>query len=204
MQEEKFKTAEKLSLRIIFYTTVDKTMLMYYIMLKQEQNERTLRMKNGKFNKIFDDLKFFLDDGHKESPIPLFTVLIVLAAVFLCCYYDKPELENYNLKEKLPAPQNEVVVNDRDIAKGIRHQKAISADFNRMYDELNVWKKITWPNQPLDTASWYRKAHPCPPYNYIPTMGEYRKYIDKYETELYFNAKRRSETKYANYKGKQK
>ena len=131
--------------------------------------------------------------------------IIIATTIFISdCNKPYAELENYNLKEKLPAPQNEVVINDRDIAKGIRHQKAISADFNRMYDELNVWKKITWPNQPLDTASWYRKAHPCPPYNSIPTMGEYRKYIDKYETELYFNAKKRAETKYANYKGKQK
>lgn len=159
-------------------------------------------MKTSKFDKIFDDIKYFFNLGHKDSKIPFCTGIIVLATVILCCYYDKPELEDYNLKEKLPKPQNEVVINDRDIAKGIRHQKAISADFNRMYDELKGLKKITWPNQPLDTASWYRKAHPCPPYNYIPTMGEYRNYIDKYETELYQDAKKRAKTKYANYKGR--
>jgi hypothetical protein len=132
------------------------------------------------------------------------TLPIVL---FIICYYNigsRPDLENFNLKEQLPKPQNEVAVNDRDIVKRIQHQQKVAADFNRMYSELKGWKKITWPNQPLDTASWYRKAHPCPPYNYIPTMGEYRKYIDKYETELYSNAKKRALTKYANYKGKQK
>lgn len=162
-------------------------------------------MKKSKFDKILHDIDHFLFGwGHYDSYIPFWTCVILMTTGMLCVHYDKPELEKYNLKEMLPAPQNEVVINDRDIAKGIRHQKAISADFNRMYDELKGWKKITWPNQPLDTASWYRKAHPCPPYNYIPTMGEYRNYIDKYETELYFDAKKIAKTKYANYKGKQK
>lgn len=161
-------------------------------------------MKTRKFDKILDDINHFFEQGYKDSYIPFCASVIILATIILCGHYDKPELEEYNLKEKLPKPQNEVVVNDRDIAKGIRHQKEVSVDFNRMYDELKGWKKITWPSQPLDTASWYRKIHPCPPYNYIPTMGEYRKYIDKYETELYFNAKKRAETKYANYKGKSK
>jgi hypothetical protein len=35
-------------------------------------------------------------------------------------------------------------------------------------------------------------------------MGEYRKYIDKYERGLYLNALDRAKTKYANYKGKLK
>ena len=161
-------------------------------------------MKKSKFDKILHDIDHFFECGHYDSSIPLWTCIIILTSSMLYGYYNKPELEEYNLKEKLPQPQNEVVIHDSDIAKGIRHQKAISADFNRMYDELKGWKKITWPNQPLDTASWYRKAHPCPPFNYIPTMGEYRKYIDKYETELYLNAKKRALTKYTNYKGKLK
>lgn len=161
-------------------------------------------MKTDKFDKILDDINHFFEWGHYDSTIPLWTCIIILTSIMLYGYYNKPELEEYNLKEKLPKPQNEVVIHDSDIAKGIRHQKEVSVDFNRMYDELKGWKKITWPSQPLDTASWYRKIHPCPPYNYIPTMGEYRKYIDKYETELYFNAKKRAETKYANYKGKSK
>ena len=161
-------------------------------------------MKTDKFDKIVDEIRYFFEDGYRESYIPCAAGTFVIIMLMLSGYYHKPELENFDLKEKLPAPQNEVVVNDRDIAKGIRHQKEVSADFNRMYDELKGWKKITWPSQPLDTASWYRKIHPCPPYNYIPTMGEYRKYIDKYETELYKNAKKRAETKYENYKDKQK
>ena len=174
---------------------------MCYIIIKQDKE---IFMKRSKFDKILNDINHFFGWGPYDISIPLWTCVIIIATVMLSCYYDKPELEDYNLKEELPKPQNEVVINDRDIAKGIRHQKAISADFNRMYDELKGLKKITWPNQPLDTASWYRKAHPCPPYNYIPTMGEYRKYIDKYETELYQDAKKRAKTKYANYKGKSK
>ena len=72
-------------------------------------------------------------------------VAIVLFIAFVMWYYDffnKPDLENFNLKEQLPAPQNEIVVRNRDIADAIKHQQKISADFNRMYNELKGWKKI--------------------------------------------------------------
>ena len=117
-------------------------------------------MKTDKFDKILDDINHFFEWGHYDSTIPLWTCIIILTSIMLYGYYNKPELEEYNLKEKLPKPQNEVVIHDSDIAKGIRHQKEVSVDFNRMYDELKGWKKITWPSQPLDTASWYRKIHP--------------------------------------------
>ena len=134
-------------------------------------------------------------------------VAIVACVLFVLCYYDiciQPDLEKFNLKEQLPKPQNEIVINDRDIADAIKHQQKVSADFNRMYNQLNGWKKITWPSQPVDSASWFRKIHPSPPYIHAPTMRQYRIYIYNYEKDLYKDAKEKLATKYANYKGKSK
>lgn len=133
--------------------------------------------------------------------------VIVACIIFVICYYDvinKPYLEKFNLKEQLPKPQNEAVVNDSDIADAIKHQRKVSADFNRMYDELNGWKKITWPSQPVDTACWFGKMYPCPPFKHVPTMRQYRQYIYNYEKDLYKDAKEKATTKYTNYKGKLK
>ena len=132
---------------------------------------------------------------------------IVLAIAFIIWYYDfpnKPELEKFNLKEQLPAPQNEIVIRDRDIADGIKHQQKVSADFNRMYNELKGWKKITWPSQPVDSASWFRKIHPSPPYLYAPSMRHYQKFIKNYEKDLRKEAEQLAKTKYAHYHSKQK
>jgi hypothetical protein len=116
----------------------------------------------------------------------------------------QPDLEKFNLKEQLPKLQNEAVVNDRDIADAINHQRKVSADFNRMYDELNVWEKITWPSQPVDTACWFGKMYPCPPFKHVPTMRQYRQYIYNYEKDLYKYAKEKATTKYTNYKCKER
>ena len=135
------------------------------------------------------------------------TAIVTCILFILICYYDicmQPDLEKFNLKEQLPKTQNEAVVNDRDIADAIKHQRKISADFNRMYDELNGWKKITWPSQPVDTACWFGKMYPCPPFKHVPTMRQYRQYIYNYEKDLYKYAKEKATTKYTNYKGKQK
>ena len=132
---------------------------------------------------------------------------IVLAIAFIIWYYDfpnKPDLENFNLKEQLPAPQNEIVVRNHDIADAIKHQQKISADFNRMYNELKGWKKITWPSQPVDSASWFRKIHPSPPYLYAPSMRHYQKFIKNYEKDLRKEAEQLAKTKYAHYHSKQK
>ena len=79
--------------------------------------------------------------NHKLTITAGITLPVVLFFVYYYNIGPRPDLEKYNLKEQLPKPQNEVVVNDRDIAKGIRHQKEVSVDFNRMYDELKGWKK---------------------------------------------------------------
>lgn len=175
---------------------------MYYFKTKQEQmKNRIYFMKTSKFDNILDDIDyFFLQDGYKDSPIPLFTALIGLAAVILCCYYDKPELENYNLKEKLPAPQNEVVVNDRDIAAAVKHQKEVAADFNRMYNKLQGREKRNWASQPVDTLGWYGKTHQYP--NGVHTLKDFDRYIYSYEKFLTQDAHVRARTKYKNYKGK--
>lgn len=132
---------------------------------------------------------------------------IAVFILFILCYYDiciQPDLEKFNVKEQIPAPQNNVIIHDCDIADAIKHQQKVSADFNRMYNELKGWKKITWPSQPVDSVSWFRKIHPSPPYKHAPTMRQYRQYIYNYEMDLYDKAKKISETKYANCKGKSK
>ena len=62
------------------------------------------------------------------------TAIVTCTLFILICYYNicmQPDLEKFNLKEQLPKPQNEAVVNDRDIADAIKHQRKISADFKR-------------------------------------------------------------------------
>jgi hypothetical protein len=129
---------------------------------------------------------------------------IVIATTIFISDCNKPyaELENYNLKEKLPAPQNEVVVNDRDIAAAVKHQKEVAADFNRMYNKLQGREKRNWANQPVDTLGWYGKTHQYP--NGVHTLKDFNRYIYRYEKFLTQNALVRARTKYANYKGKQK
>lgn len=132
---------------------------------------------------------------------------IVACILFILCYYDiciQPDLEKFNLEEQLSKPQNNAVVKDHEISDAIKHQQKVSMDFNRMYNELSGWKKITWPSQPVDSISWFRKIHPSPPYRRAPTMRQYRQYIYNYEKDLYDKVKKISETKYANNKGKQK
>lgn len=160
------------------------------VMLDLAKNKRTILV-----------FKFNFTNGKADK------VAIVLFIAFVMWYYDffnKPDLENFNLKEQLPAPQNEIVVRNRDIADAIKHQQKISADFNRMYNELKGWKKITWPSQPVDSASWFRKIHPSPPYLYAPSMRHYQKFIKNYEKDLCKEAEQLAKTKYANYKGNQK
>ena len=129
--------------------------------------------------------------------------IIIATAIFISdCNKPYAELENYNLKEKLPAPQNEVVINDRDIAKGIRHQKEVAADFNRMYNKLQGREKRNWASQPVDTLGWYGKTHQYP--NGVHTLKDFNRYIYRYEKFLTQDALIRARTKYANYKGKQK
>lgn len=129
---------------------------------------------------------------------------IVIATTIFVSYCNKPcaELENYNLKEKLPAPQNEVVVNDRDIAAAVKHQKEVAADFNRMYNTLQGREKRKWATQPVDTLGWYGKAHQYP--NGVHTLKDFALYIYSYEKSLTQAAHVRARTKYKNYKGKQK
>lgn len=134
-------------------------------------------------------------------------VAIVACAIFVICYYDvcmQPDLEKFNLTEQLPPRQNKVIVQDHDIAEGIKHQQKISADFNRMYYGLKGWKKITWPSQPVDSACWFGKMYPCPPFKRVPTMRQYRQYIYNYEKDLYKDAKEKATAKYTNYKGKER
>ena len=135
------------------------------------------------------------------------TAAIVACIIFVICYYDvinKPDLEKFDLKEQLPKPQNEAVVNDRDIADAIKHQQKVSADFNRMYDELKGWEKITWPSQPVDTACWFGKMYPCPPFKHVPTMRQYRQYIYNYEKDLYNESVKKCNKKYENHKNKER
>jgi hypothetical protein len=126
---------------------------------------------------------------------------IVIATTIFVSWCNKPvaELENYNLKEKLPTPQNEVVVNDRDIAAAIKHQKEVAADFNRMYNKLQGREKRNWANQPVDTLGWYGKTHQYP--NGVHTLKDFDRYIYSYEKFLTQDAHVRARTKYANYKG---
>ena len=159
-------------------------------------------MKKSKFDEILNDIKYFFEYGHYDSSIPLWTFVILITTMMLCEYYNKPELEKYNLKEMLPAPQNEVVINDRDIAKGIRHQKEVAADFNRMYNKLQGREKRNWASQPVDTLGWYGKTHQYP--NGVHTLKDFNLYIYYYENFLTQDALIRARTKYANYKGKQK
>ena len=140
----------------------------------------------------------------KNRKLAIAAGMTLPVALFIVYYYNigsRPDLENYNLKEQLPTPQNEVAVNDQDIARRIKHQQKVATDFNRMYSELKGWKKITWPSQPLDSANLYPNLLFRPE---NPTMRDYHRYIEKYEKSLYYMALRRCETKYANYKGKQK
>ena len=170
------------------YTIIDKLLFVRYA--RFGKNKRTILM-----------FKFNFTNGKADK------VAIVLFISFVMWYYDffnKPDLENFNLKEQLPAPQNEIVVRNRDIADAIKHQQKISADFNRMYNELKGWKKITWPSQPVDSASWFRKIHPSPPYLYAPSMRQYQKFIKNYEKDLCKEAEQLAKTKYAHYHGKQK
>ncbi len=139
--------------------------------------------------------------NHKLTITAGITLPVVLFFVYYYNIGPRPDLEKYNLKEQLPKPQNEVAVNDRDIVKRIQHQQKVAADFNRMYGELKGWKKITWPSQPLDSANIYPDLLFSPE---NPTMRDYHRYIERYEKYLYHMALRRCETKYANYKGKQK
>jgi hypothetical protein len=127
---------------------------------------------------------------------------IVIATTIFVNWCNKPvaELENYNLKEKLPAPQNEVVVNDRDIAAAIKHQKEVAADFNRMYNKLQGREKRKWASQPVDTLGWYGKTHQYP--NGVHTLKDFNLYIYYYENSLTQDAYVRAMTKYKNYKGK--
>ena len=129
---------------------------------------------------------------------------IVIATAIFVSWCNKPvaELENYNLKEKLPAPQNEVVVNDRDIAAAIKHQKEVAADFNRMYNKLQGREKRNWASQPVDTLGWYGKTHQYP--NGVHTLKDFNLYIYYYENFLTQDAYVRAMTKYKNYKGKSK
>ena len=129
---------------------------------------------------------------------------IVIATTLFVSYCNKPcaELENYNLKEKLPAPQNEIVVNDRDIAAAVKHQKEVAADFNRMYNKLQGREKRNWATQPVDTLGWYGKTHQYP--NGVHTLKDFAFYIYCYEKFLTQDAHVRAKTKYANYKGKSK
>ena len=134
-------------------------------------------------------------------------VAIVACAIFVICYYDvcmQPDLEKFNLTEQLPPHQNKVIVQDHDIADGIKHQQKISADFNRMYSELKGWKKITWPSQPVDTACWFGKMYPCPPFKHVPTMRQYRQYIYNYEKDLYNESVKKCNKKYKNHKCKER
>ena len=159
-------------------------------------------METDKFDKILDKAKRNLDGFSEITKGP---VLLIAAFIFMHALINKTyaELEDYNLKEKLPKPQNEVVVNDWDIAGSIRCQQRFAADFNRMYNELKGWEKIRWKKQPLDSANIYPTMK-YPPRKVAPTLGEYHDYIFEYERKLYQAAYQRAKTKYANYKGKQK
>ena len=113
----------------------------------------------------------------------------------------KPELKNYNLEKKLPKPQNEIVVHDRDIAANIKRQKEMAEDFCRMRDSLKGWDRITWHNHPIDSASIYPKSRYS---SYQPTLYDYSRHINKYEINTYNAALKRCKTKYKNYNGKQR
>ena len=64
-------------------------------------------MKTRKFDKILHDIDHFFEWGHYDSSIPLWTCIIILTSIMLYGYYNKPELEEYNLKEKLPTMSEE-------------------------------------------------------------------------------------------------
>lgn len=132
------------------------------------------------------------------------SVITLMIAFYVMCAYNigySPDLEKYDLKSKLPAPQNEIVVHDWDIEACIKYQQKYTADFNRMYNELKGWKKINWPYQPLDDNTCYPIF---PGSTKKPTMREYHAYIRGYEESLYQVALKRCKTKYRLYKGNQK
>jgi hypothetical protein len=120
-------------------------------------------------------------------------------------FFADHSLEDYDLNKKLHVPQKEVVMRDRGVAYTIKREKEFTADFNRMYNELKGWEKITWLSQPLDSAAVYPAAN----YSFHEepkpiTMHQYRDYILEYRNKLYCHACQLAKTKYKNYTGREK
>lgn len=111
-----------------------------------------------------------------------------------------PQLEKFNPVENVPNPQRQIVVQDKDIKASIKNHTLYVEDFYRIRNELNMVERLTWRQQPVDSASLIYK----PIYGKQPTLKEYSRLILRHEQTLKEECRKRAKYKYANIDSKQR
>ena len=159
--------------------------------------------KNKNARNLFELL---LSDKFREYCGGVISLAIILTSIY-GTFSAIPKLQNYDLNRKLHVPQKEVIIRDPGVQHLIKREKEFTADFNRMYAELNCLEKIAWREQPLDSANIYPSAN----YPFLKleesnpiTMRQYYRYILEYRNKMYCHARQLANTKYKNYNSKQK